>query len=151
MKHLSLICLLFVLSGFVYAQEGERMPDPSEVNVPMFDWLSRTHDFGQIVQNKPVTARYEFSNMGKTDLVIEEVKRTCGCTMVNWTKDPIPPGGSGFVEATYNAKKEGVFNKGITVKSNAKKDVTVLYLKGEVVTEEKIDLNDKNMMAAPGN
>lgn len=101
-------------------------------NAPVFQWAEETHDFGTIPQGKPVTWRFEFSNTGKEPLIISNVQKTCGCTVTDWTKEPIMPGGKGFVSAEYNAAKEGGFTKAITVQSNAKTPNYKLYFKGTV-------------------
>jgi len=60
------------------------------------------------------------------------VSASCGCTQPEWSKEPIKKGEKGYVKATYNAASPGVFNKTVTVVSNAKRGTVVLTLKGEV-------------------
>ncbi|WP_185156252.1 DUF1573 domain-containing protein [Fulvivirga kasyanovii] len=98
-----------------------------------FHWEeSQTYDFGKIAKNVPVTHSFRFTNTGDTPLIISSAKASCGCTVAAFTKDPIMPGASGEITATYNAQKSGLFQKGITIASNAQENVVVLYLKGEV-------------------
>ncbi|MEM9981190.1 MAG: DUF1573 domain-containing protein [Bacteroidota bacterium] len=93
------------------------------------------HNFGTIPQGTPVTTEFSFKNTGKTPVVISEVKTSCGCTTPFYTKDPVPPGKSGVIKASYNAAKAGDFNKSITVKTNA--GDTVLFIKGSVVAKDQ--------------
>lgn len=91
-------------------------------------------DFGKIQQGKPVTNNFKFTNTGKEPLILGGVTASCGCTTPTWTKEPIAPGGTGVVNATFNAGVMGPFNKTVTVQSNAENGAIYLTLKGEVIT-----------------
>jgi len=93
---------------------------------------SEKHDFGKVDQGKPATHSFEFVNTGNQPVVISNAQASCGCTTPDWTKDPILPGKTGFVKATYNAAAVGPFNKSVTVVSNAETPSLVLTLSGEV-------------------
>ena len=98
------------------------------------NWAStEAYDFGQIPQGKPASYKFEFTNSGDQVLKISNVKPSCGCTAANYTKEEIPAGGTGFVEATYNAAQPGVFNKTVTVRFGDEYKPVMLRLKGEVV------------------
>jgi len=98
-----------------------------------FSWIVTTHDFGKIKVNKHVTHEFKFTNSGDAPLVISSVQASCGCTVTDYSKDPIAPGAEGYVKATYNAAKVGVFSKTVTVNANAAESVVQLTIKGEVV------------------
>ncbi len=56
----------------------------------------------------------------KSPLVIERVQPSCGCTAPDWTKEPIAPGKTGMVKATYGTQgRPGHFEKTMTVFTNA--------------------------------
>lgn len=97
-----------------------------------------THDFGIIPQNTPATYTFTFKNTGKAPLIITNAAASCGCTTPEWTKEPIMPGKKGFVKATYNAASIGVFNKAVTVMSNATKSQVTLYIKGDVKVPNEV-------------
>jgi hypothetical protein len=97
-----------------------------------FNWTQTTYDFGKIKRNTPVTHEFRFINNGNDPLIITSVKASCGCTVAEYTKDPVAPGAEGFVKATYNAATEGAFTKTITVNSNTSDGVVTLIIKGEV-------------------
>ena len=90
------------------------------------------HDFGEMAQGVPQTYSFEFKNTGKEVLTIENVRASCGCTSSGWTKEPIKPGGKGYVSATYNAATKGIFDKSLTVTSNGTPNVITLRVKGNV-------------------
>lgn len=97
------------------------------------EWANTVHDFGEITQNNPVTHTFKVTNTGEEPLKITNVKASCGCTATDYTKEAIPPGGEGFVQARYNAAAPGVFNKSVTVTYNAANQRELLRLKGTVV------------------
>lgn len=100
---------------------------------PVFNWVETTFNFGKIKVNKPVDHTFTFTNTGSEPLVITSVKASCGCTVAEYSKDPIPVNGEGFVKATYNAASKGVFNKTVTIIANTEQSEVVLTIKGEVV------------------
>jgi hypothetical protein len=101
--------------------------------VAAFNWNVTSFDFGKIALNKPVTHEFKFTNSGSDALVIASVQASCGCTVAEYSKEPIAPGGQGFVKATYNAAHAGVFNKTITVNANTGGGAVVLNISGEVM------------------
>jgi hypothetical protein len=102
--------------------------------------LSATeHDFGTFKEEAGrQTFDFVVTNTGAQPLMIQNVVASCGCTTPEWTRQPIPVGGTGKVTAIYDPKdRPGVFNKTLSVYSNAKPEVIVLTIKGEVVPHEK--------------
>ena len=65
-------------------------------------------------------------------MILSNVKSSCGCTIPEWTKEPIMPKASGVIKVKYNTTRVGTFQKSITVYSNAKNSPVVLTIKGEV-------------------
>jgi outer membrane protein OmpA-like peptidoglycan-associated protein len=109
---------------------------PADAEKPEFKWLGKTeYDFGKIPQGTPATAVFDFENSGKTELILSNVKPSCGCTTPNYTKSTLA-GQRGKIEATYNAASAGVFHKTITVSSNVGEQPVILTIKGEVVPSD---------------
>jgi len=102
------------------------------------------HDFGKITQESGFsTVRFELTNTGKAPLIITEVTASCGCTTPDYTKEPIPAGKTGFVSAAYNPmNRPGLFDKTLTVNSNAANGAVTLHIKGEVAEKVKT-VNDE--------
>lgn len=123
-KAFSLFVALFALVAISYAQKG------------VTKFASETHDFGKIEQGKPATYTFEFKNTGTDPIIISDASASCGCTKPTFSREPIMPGKTGTVAATYNAAAMGPFNKSVTVTSNGESPSVVLYLKGEVVSKE---------------
>lgn len=98
----------------------------------LVSWKADTIDAGVIPQGTPKTFEFVLTNESDKDLVITNVKPTCGCTASDYTKEAIPAGKTGFVKATYNASIKGAFNKTITVYTSLEETPKLLTLKGEV-------------------
>lgn len=114
-------------------KETETPEAPAE-DAPVFEFMEESFDFGsEIIDGEKVTHKFSFTNVGPTPLIIEKVKASCGCTTPNWPKQPIAPGATGEITATYNSKgRIGKFNKAIRITSNAATPTKVLYIKGQV-------------------
>lgn len=135
MKKLLVLAISFIFAGVAVAQQiPATSVGKSEVqtDVAAFTWDNTTHDFGKIKQGTPVTHEFKFTNSGKVPLVITNVQASCGCTTPAWTKEPVMPGGQGFIKATYNAASIGAFNKTVTVTANIESGFVQLVIKGEV-------------------
>ncbi len=89
------------------------------------------HDFGTIPEGPAVSYDFMFTNTSKQPIQLEHVQASCGCTTPNWSKDPILPGKTSKITATYNTKgRPGNFYKTITVRSTA--GTKTLKIKGVV-------------------
>jgi Protein of unknown function (DUF1573) len=76
------------------------------------------HDFSKIPQGKPVYYTFEIVNTGKTELKLDNVAASCGCTTPEWSRDAIAPGATAKIKVGYNAAAEGAFEKMITITYN---------------------------------
>jgi len=92
------------------------------------------HDYGTIVKGSDGTCEFVFKNTGKTPLILNNVAASCGCTVPEWTREPVQPGKSGSIIVKYNTAIIAGFTKSITVVSNAKNSPVILTIKG-VVTD----------------
>lgn len=95
-------------------------------------WNETTHDFGKIKQNDPAGVTFTMKNSGAIPVVITAAKSSCGCTVAEFTKEPVKPGESGIVKATYNSARVGPFTKTVTVTIEGQDTPQVLTIKGEV-------------------
>ncbi|MDE5760449.1 MAG: DUF1573 domain-containing protein, partial [Bacteroides sp.] len=94
-----------------------------------------THNFGTFSESKPVvTYTFKFTNVGDGPLVIHQAVASCGCTVPEYTQEPILPGKTGTVKVTYNGEGRypGHFKKSITLRTNAKTEMMRLFIEGEM-------------------
>jgi hypothetical protein len=101
-------------------------------NAATISFSKEKHDFGTILYKKEVAYSFEFTNPGKTMLIINNVKTSCGCTVPEWSKAPIRPGENGLIEIKYDAAFPGVFHKTVEVFYNGAGSPYSLEIKGEV-------------------
>lgn len=105
----------------------------SKDNVPVLKFESDTHDFGNIIEGEKVSFAYSFKNVGNATLVIRAAQGSCGCTVPEYPKDPIPPGGEGVINVTFNSEgKEGRQDKTVTIISNTMPNTYTLNVVGNV-------------------
>lgn len=106
-------------------------------------WDKTIHDFGDVAATDgPLTCTYTVTNTGSEPIAIFEVVSSCGCTNVQWTKEPIQPGKTGTVSATYkNEDGPMPFDKTLTVYISGIKRPVILRLRG-VVHEKKKSLSE---------
>ena len=105
----------------------------SEQNKAEFKFDQITINVGTFPASSPVKkAVFTFTNVGNAPLVINEVIASCGCTIPKYDRRPIAPGQKGSIEITYNGqgKFTGHFKKSITIKSNARTEMTRIYIEG---------------------
>ncbi len=123
------LILLFALCSFVTLAHAQQQTADSTI---VFE--KTTHDFGNIeMKGGPQTYTFEFTNKGKTPIIVQNVTASCGCTTPGWTKEPIAPGARGMVKATYNPTGTMPFDKTLVVYSDGTPAAIVLHIRGKVV------------------
>jgi len=101
--------------------------------LPVIEFGTTEHDFGTVAEGQKVSYTYAVKNTGAAPLIIQNAQPSCGCTVPDWTKTPIPVGGTGFVKAEFDTHgKSGIQNKTITVTSNSWPKTTVIKFKAMV-------------------
>jgi hypothetical protein len=146
MKKLMTITALAVCFAFTsaIAQNTKSEPAPKQdqptatdvkvnPNGPVARYDKTVYEFPDLTQGNPGTATFNLFNEGKEPLIIASANASCGCTNLQYGKDPILPGKSTAISATYNAAVAGPFTKTITVKTNASEQPVVLQIKGKVL------------------
>jgi hypothetical protein len=141
MKTIKIAMLAFTLSlmSFSVVAPVQFLASKEAKNNSSIVWKSETIDVGSIPQNTPKPIVFEFTNTGKTVLLITNVQGSCGCTATNYTKSPIAPGKSGIITATFNAANAGSFSKTVSVTTNLDASVKILTIKGTVIAAATIE------------
>ena len=138
------IMMLFSLAAFM-------VPLMSQTVEPKISFNETEHDFGKFKEDDgKVTFKFEFINTGGSDLIIQNVSASCGCTAPSWTREPIAPGAKGFVAATYDpAGRPGSFRKYVTVISNSNPGSSRLTISGEVEPKPRTIEDDYHYAMGP--
>jgi len=109
-------------------------------NLPEITFKYKNYDFGVLIEGEKVSHVFKFKNTGNADLVITKVSTTCGCTVADYPKDPIPPGGEGKIEVVFNSMgKRGYQHKTIRVLANTQPNLTELSIDAQVLGPEEIN------------
>ncbi len=74
-------------------------------NAPVLSLESTTVDLGKIKGSTANEVEFKFTNTGKRDLIIRNIKASCGCTAIQQgvQGQGIKPGESSSIKATFNS------------------------------------------------
>lgn len=98
------------------------------------EWLGPTlHEFGDIYHHEPAVHRFEFRNVSKTPIIIDNARPSCGCTIPTWSEEPVLPDSVGVLEVEYDARDLGYFKKKVKVYFSGQRKAEILYLEGWTV------------------
>ena len=122
--------MLFISNAAAFAQE--KISDDLQID-------KFVHNFGDILfDSGPVSCTFTLKNTGSKPVVIYNAVTTCGCTKAEWTKEPIMPGKTGTISATYsNDEGPYPFDKSVTVYLSDMKKPIILKLRGVSMEEKK--------------
>jgi hypothetical protein len=100
---------------------------PQEIaNAPVAEFNMADYDFGDIQQGDKKEVTFDLSNKGKRDLLIRNIRASCGCTTVNPDKNVIAPGEKVPVKVQFDSSgKKGRQSKTVTVITNDPKNPTL--------------------------
>jgi hypothetical protein len=109
-------------------------PDGTSDGMPEITFDETEYNFGTVIQGEKVIHNFVFTNTGKGNLIISNVKASCGCTVPKWTKEPIKPGEKGTIEIKFDSSnRDGKQTKTAKVYSNTTPNVTELVIRCEVI------------------
>lgn len=131
-KFLSILACVLMVSTVAFAQDQD-----SKKGKISFE--KTTHDFGKVNEEiGKATFVYEFTNTGDAPVIVSNVAASCGCTVPEWTKEPVLPGKKGSVTVSYSTiGRPGPFVKSLTVVNNGDPTSIPLQIKGEVIPKPK--------------
>lgn len=148
--------LLFVLIGWSACQNdnsdgvqeirtsqgpnSQMIRNPATADLPLdtnklarIYYFEDTYDFGEVEEGTIVKHEFKFKNTGNVPLNILNAQASCGCTIPEWPKEPVPPGGTGVILAKFNTEMKLLDqHKTISVTANTYPNVTQVVLKGKV-------------------
>jgi len=133
---ISLLALVLSTAAMSFTHLDSIQSTVNHVLEDLITWKSDTISVGEIPQGTPYTIKFEFTNTTDKPVVITNVKAQCGCTATDYSKDPIKPKKSGYVNAIYNAASAGAFTKTVTVITSDSETPKKLTFKGTVVAKK---------------
>jgi hypothetical protein len=110
------VLFLLVIAGFAGILLHRQNP---EVASPRIEFVQQRLDLGNLPDYKKVPFVFRFRNRGQTELVIREVRTTCGCTAALVERDRYRPGEWGTIRGTVDTVgKSGSIEERVYVKTN---------------------------------
>ena len=140
-RYIAAVLSAVVVSSASWAQTKTDGKTVDIDGIARFDRI--IYDFGDVTLGQgALTCTFSVTNISQKPAVIYNVVSSCGCTGVKWTREPVLPGKTGKITATYsNDEGPYPFDKTLTVYMSGLKKPVVLRLRG-VVHEKKLSLNE---------
>jgi Protein of unknown function (DUF1573) len=107
--------------------------------IPILFLPETSVDLGKVAQGEIINHTFKFVNKGKADLVLVNIKGTCGCTVFkNWPKTPIAPGDGGTVDIQFDSgNKDGAQDITVSIVANTSPATTYYNFKTFVAAPDK--------------
>jgi hypothetical protein len=133
MRRLLLLLMIAIATGFVACNSAaDKAPqdvasirkDSSKFTT--IQWLDTAIDFGTAKKGEKVIITFRCKNTGDKPLYLFDVRPGCGCTLADYTKEPIAPGKEGKIDAQFDTNKGivGSVHKTVSASSNTSNDAT---------------------------
>ncbi len=160
MKQL-LIVLAVIVAGFTACKDELKADKEAEqkilkdtTNYTTVKWLDSAVNFGTIKMGEKILIKFRCLNTGNKPLIIINARPGCGCTIANYTKEPIEPGAEGLITAEFDSNKAhgGTVAKYIMVTTNTKNSDINITFSGEVLggpSNDKIAIPHEPNMPKP--
>jgi len=111
----------------------DEVPTASNAELTEMTFTEQEYDFGIIDKGDKVNHFFTFKNTGKNDLIITRANGSCGCTVPEFPKEPIPPGKTGKIKVTFNSTgKKGPQHKTVSVYANVPKGGVTIAIKANI-------------------
>jgi hypothetical protein len=124
-----------VQNGEMAQTENGKLSETRAKTVMTLD--KKEHDFGTIKQGDQVECAFKVTNTGNQPLILEEAHGSCGCTVPDYPKDPIPAGESRDIKVKFNSTgKKGKQSKTVTITANTEPIQTIVTIHAMVDAPE---------------
>ena len=113
------------------------VPETDPAKATKMDFAQTAFDFGTLKQGDKVSHVFKFKNSGDKPLIISNAVGDCGCTVPQYSKEPIMPNAEGEIKVEFDSKgKEGKQSKNVTITANTIPAQTKLNITSEVIKLE---------------
>ena len=110
----------------------------SEVsNAPDISFDFDTYNYGEVVDGEVVEVDFNFTNTGKSDLIIFNASASCGCTVPEYPQNEnIKPGDGGTIKVRFDTtNKPGKQMKTVTLTTNTNSGKKIIRINGFVLNK----------------
>ncbi|MDE0536120.1 DUF1573 domain-containing protein [Tenacibaculum sp. L6] len=119
-------------------ENAEKRDNTINQGAPEISFDKQEFDFGTVKEGEVVETTFVVTNTGKSDLVITHAQASCGCTVPEWTKDPIAPGETGDIKVSFNTSgRTNKQSKSVTLTTNTEKGREIIKISGMVTPKNK--------------
>jgi len=117
-----------------------------QANPPRIEIANPVFNFGTALEGQHVTHDFVIKNSGRTELVITNVRTSCGCTVASPAKQHLSPGESVELPVTFDTSfQKGAKVREITIFTNdPKSPQTIVTLQGTVKLLVEADPSEIN-------
>jgi hypothetical protein len=117
---------------FIACGDADQAADPLEhagvatgvtdtSSLTTIQWVDSVKNLGRINEGQKLEVSFRFKNTGTKPLIIQSVRPGCGCTVADYPKEPIAPGGEGEITGSFDSQgRENLQRKEIAVTANTK-------------------------------
>ena len=106
----------------------------AENNGARLELIDKELDLGSFHAVTPQRGMIRYRNAGDEPLVLTRVTGDCGCTVVKYSDEPLPPDSVGTISVHFNGKGRhpGKFRKMIRIRSNSTTGTEAAFVSGEI-------------------
>lgn len=132
--------LLIIFTGLnvaLLSKSSARAPEKSLLSPKeevVFE--STSYDFDTLRKGNIAIANFCLQNNTKRPVYISKILSGCGCTAVQWNKQPIQPDERRIIKLQYDTRLLGPFYKWANVSIKGIKDPVLLVIRGVVVSRD---------------
>ncbi len=102
---------------------------PGSRRFAVLTFSDTVHDFGTIREGQQVSWRFRFRNTGTGDLLLVSAASTCGCTIPDFTGQPVSPGDTGSIRVLFDSRyKTGRQVKPVFIQGNTRPPLSRLTI-----------------------
>ncbi|MBI3503077.1 MAG: DUF1573 domain-containing protein [Bacteroidetes bacterium] len=142
---------IYLISLFLFLSCGQKQTTTTDmVNIPAsaeegvnkdklpaMKFEEEVFDFGTITQGEKVMHDFKFKNEGASDLIISNAYGSCGCTVPEVPKKPVPSGEKNIIRVTFDSDgKTGMVTKEVTILTNCIPNKQVIKIKANIFVPE---------------
>lgn len=132
-----LFLLILILAGSVSCGSnagegsGERISSRGQADGnAKIEFRTVRYDFGKVKPGEKLSYTFIYKNTGNAPLIINSARADCGCTVPEYTGEPVEPGSEGQIKVVFDTQGfMGYQTKTIRLATNAVNPVVTLALR----------------------
>jgi hypothetical protein len=103
---------------------------------PKIEFDSRSIDFGTVVEGTICKHRFYYKNTGNQPFIISDVSVTCGCTVPQWSRNPLQSGDTASIYIEFSThNKLGNVAKGVNLMTNCPDPEIGLIILANIISD----------------